>query len=151
MSEDDDTAWLLLPSRRAVEPPLEGALPAVLELVLDREIYIDRSQLPPGLVNRLLRLAAFQNPMFYAAQAVCTPMRGFGSFTAAAHFSTAHDELRDHYRYRRELTETVPLSERWRQFLGRWGALWVALRAGCRSDVTCRGLTRPAHRLHSEF
>jgi len=28
------------------------------------------------------------------------PMRGFGSFEAAARFCTAHDELRDHLRYR---------------------------------------------------
>jgi transposase-like protein len=39
------------------------------------------------------------------------PMRGFGSFGAVARFCTAHDELRDHFRYRRQLNEMVPLSE----------------------------------------
>ena len=58
------------------------------------------------------------------------PMRGFGSLDAAARFCTAHDELRDHCRYRRQLKETVALSEQRRLFLERWGALWVALRAG---------------------
>jgi putative transposase len=58
------------------------------------------------------------------------PMRGFGSFDAAARFCTAHDELRDHFRSRQHLNETVPLSEQRRLFLERWGALWVALRAG---------------------
>ena len=33
-------------------------------------IYIDRSGLPPPLVARLVRLAAFQNPEFYRAQAM---------------------------------------------------------------------------------
>ncbi len=33
-------------------------------------MYIDRSKLPPPLVNRLIRLAAFQNREFYAAQAM---------------------------------------------------------------------------------
>jgi putative transposase len=57
-------------------------------------------------------------------------MRGFGSFDAAAHFCTAHDELRDHVRYRRQLNEAVPLSEQRRLLLERWNALWEALRAG---------------------
>ena len=59
-----------------------------------------------------------------------SPMRGFGSLDAAARFCTAHDELRDPFRYRRQLNETVALSEQRRLFLERWGALWVALRAG---------------------
>jgi putative transposase len=58
------------------------------------------------------------------------PMRGFGSFDAAAHFCTAHDELRDHFRYRRQLYEVVPLSEQRRLLLERLNALWEALRAG---------------------
>ena len=36
------------------------------------------------------------------------PMRGFGSFDAAARFCTAHDELRDHFRYRRQLPRFSP-------------------------------------------
>ena len=50
--------------------------------------------------------------------------------SAEARFRTAHDELRDHLRYRQELTETVPLSEQRRLFLGRWSAMWAALRVG---------------------
>jgi hypothetical protein len=33
-------------------------------------IYIPRAELPPPLIARLIRLAAFQNPEFYAAQAM---------------------------------------------------------------------------------
>ena len=41
-----------------------------LELVLGNQIYIAKEGLHPGLRNRLLRLAAFQNPEFYKAQAM---------------------------------------------------------------------------------
>ena len=41
-----------------------------LELVLGNQIYIAKEGLSPGLRNRLLRLAAFQNPEFYKAQAM---------------------------------------------------------------------------------
>jgi putative transposase len=58
------------------------------------------------------------------------PMRGFGSFDAAARFCSAHDELRDHFRYRRQLNETVPLSEQRGLFRERWDALWTELQAG---------------------
>ncbi len=69
-TEEDDEPWVALPSRRNKEPPIEGALPASVEVVLGNQIFIDRSKLPPVLVNRIARLAAFQNPEFYAAQAM---------------------------------------------------------------------------------
>jgi len=45
-------------------------LPQTLELVLGNQIYIAKEGLQPGLRDRLLRLAAFQNPEFYRAQAM---------------------------------------------------------------------------------
>ena len=48
-------------------------MPESLELTLGDQIYIAKDQLPPGLRNRLLRLAAFQNPEFYKAQAMRLP------------------------------------------------------------------------------
>ena len=44
-----------------------------LELILGNEIYIAKDGLAPGLRNRLLRVAAFQNPEFYKAQAMRLP------------------------------------------------------------------------------
>jgi hypothetical protein len=41
-----------------------------LELVLGNQVYIAKDSLHPGVRNRLLRLAAFQNPEFYQAQAL---------------------------------------------------------------------------------
>ena len=73
MEEDDPEPWTAPPSRRRKEPPIAGELPGVLELVVGNEIYIARDGVPPGLRNRLLRLAAFQNPEFYKAQAMRLP------------------------------------------------------------------------------
>ncbi len=68
--EDDSAPWTLPPARRYQEPPLAGPLPERLELILGNQIYIAKDPLPPGLRNRLVRLAAFQNPEFYKAQAM---------------------------------------------------------------------------------
>jgi len=57
------------------------------------------------------------------------PMRGFGSFEAAARFCTAHDELRDHLRYRQHLNETVSLADQRHLFQERWGEVCALLQA----------------------
>ena len=74
--EDEDLPWTAPPSRRRKELPIAGPLPKTLELVLGDQIYIAKEHLPPGLRNRLLRLAAFQNPEFYRAQARRLPTFG---------------------------------------------------------------------------
>jgi putative transposase len=51
------------------------------------------------------------------------PMRGFGTFEAAARFCTAHDELRDYFRSRKTTGEAVSLAEHRRLFRDRWAAL----------------------------
>jgi superfamily II DNA or RNA helicase/very-short-patch-repair endonuclease len=45
-------------------------LPALLELILGNQIYVPKEGLSAGLRNRLVRLAAFQNPEFYKAQSM---------------------------------------------------------------------------------
>src|SRR5712691_9080748 len=71
--DDDATPWTAPPSRRRKDPPIAGELPRSLELVLGNEIYISKDILVPGLRNRLLRVAAFQNPEFYKTQAMRLP------------------------------------------------------------------------------
>ncbi len=68
--DEDDDPWAAPPSRWRHELPLTGELPASLELVLGNQVYIPKSALHPALRNRLLRLAAFQNPEFYRSQAM---------------------------------------------------------------------------------
>ncbi|GLC97061.1 hypothetical protein Tamer19_64700 [Cupriavidus sp. TA19] len=47
-----------------------GKMPASLTVTLANLIYFEKAQLPQPLANRLIRLAAFQNPEFYKAQAM---------------------------------------------------------------------------------
>lgn len=68
--DDGETEpWTAPPSRRR-EAPIVGDLPPTLDFVLGNQIYIPKQGLNPGLRNRLLRVAAFQNPEFYKAQAM---------------------------------------------------------------------------------
>jgi hypothetical protein len=71
-TEDDEAPdpWTLPPSRKRPEMPIEGKMPASVEVVRANLLFIDKKGLPPDLMNRLLRLAAFQNPEFYKAQAM---------------------------------------------------------------------------------
>jgi superfamily II DNA or RNA helicase len=69
-TENDDQPWAAPPSRRSKEPPIVGPLPEQMELVLGNQVYVPKADLTPSLRNRLIRLAAFQNPEFYRAQAM---------------------------------------------------------------------------------
>ncbi|MEW6667252.1 MAG: DEAD/DEAH box helicase family protein [Thermodesulfobacteriota bacterium] len=82
--EADDTPWTAPPSRRRKEPPIAGPLPESLDLVLGNQLYIAKKGLSPGIRNRLLRLAAFQNPEFYKAQAMHLPTYGKPRIVACA-------------------------------------------------------------------
>ena len=68
--EEEAAPWMAPPSRRRKDTLIAGPLPKTLELTLANQIYIAKEVLPPALRNRLIRLAAFQNPEFYRAQAM---------------------------------------------------------------------------------
>ena len=68
--EHADEPWRLTPSRRRELSPILGPLPSRVAIVLADDLYIDRTELPPSMVARIVRLAAFQNPEFYRAQAM---------------------------------------------------------------------------------
>jgi hypothetical protein len=74
MSIDDDEAaqdpWTLTPSRKRRERLIEGPLPRSVQIIRANLVYVGKKDLPPAMLNRLLRLAAFQNPEFYKAQAM---------------------------------------------------------------------------------
>jgi len=65
--EDLATPWKL-PSAPAGR--LTSDMPSVLTVTLANQVYFEKAQLPQALTNRLIRLAAFQNPEFYRAQAM---------------------------------------------------------------------------------
>jgi superfamily II DNA or RNA helicase len=48
-------------------------LPASVEIVRSNLIFIPKAGLPEPMLNRIIRIAAFQNPEFYRAQAMRLP------------------------------------------------------------------------------
>lgn len=70
--EDQQEPWK---KRFAATPEkLSGPIPKALTVTLANLIYIEKARLPQPLANRLIRLAAFQNPEFYKAQAMRFPV-----------------------------------------------------------------------------
>ncbi len=68
-SESDP--WTLPPSKKKDEAlVLAGPLPSIANITLANMVYIEKDGLPSPLLNRLKKLAAFQNPEFYKAQAM---------------------------------------------------------------------------------
>jgi len=65
--EDLATPWK---RETASTRKLAGPMPMSLTVTLSNMIYFEKAQLPQVLANRLIRLAAFQNPEFYKAQAM---------------------------------------------------------------------------------
>jgi superfamily II DNA or RNA helicase len=68
--EENDEPWTAPPSRRRKEKLIATPLPESISLVLGNQIYIAKEDVPPPMKNQLIRLAAFQNPEFYKAQAM---------------------------------------------------------------------------------
>jgi hypothetical protein len=93
---DDDELeepWLLPPSRRSEPRPINGALPTSVDVTLADGIFVDRTDLPPEMVARLVRLAAFQNPEFYRAQAMRMPTYDKPRIVSCAQLNPRHVAL----------------------------------------------------------
>ena len=67
--EDEDLATPWKQHNRSVERVF-GEKPPTVTVTLANQMYFEKAQLPQALANRLIRLAAFQNPEFYRAQAM---------------------------------------------------------------------------------
>ncbi|HMS04919.1 MAG TPA: DEAD/DEAH box helicase family protein [Burkholderiaceae bacterium] len=65
--EDLATPWK---RESTASKKLTGPMPQSLTVTLANLIYFEKAQLPQALANRMIRLAAFQNPEFYKAQAM---------------------------------------------------------------------------------
>jgi len=65
--ENAETPWI-----RAAKPDvkLSDEMPKAVRATLGNQLFIEKAGLPQSLMNRLIRLAAFQNPDFYKAQAM---------------------------------------------------------------------------------
>ncbi len=65
--ENVDTPWLQAAKSNI---KLAGAMPKAVRATIASHVFIEKAGLPQTLMNRLVRLAAFQNPEFYKAQAM---------------------------------------------------------------------------------
>lgn len=137
----EPSPWTLPPSRRRPPPAISGSLPARVEVVVADQVYLAKEGLPPGLRNRLIRLAAFQNPEFYRAQAMRMPTRELPRVISCAEESDQHLALP------RGCLEEV------RELLGGLG-IPVVLRderfRGVPFEVPFRGELRPEQQLAAE-
>ncbi|HEX8043119.1 MAG TPA: DEAD/DEAH box helicase family protein [Candidatus Deferrimicrobium sp.] len=67
--EDGSAApWLRPPSRKLSRLVIDGPLPHEVRAFLAQRLFLEKKGLPPALLNRIKRLAAFQNPEFYKKQ-----------------------------------------------------------------------------------
>jgi superfamily II DNA or RNA helicase len=74
IAEDDDIdPWILPPSRTRADRQIPGPFPKQVQVVQSNLVYVEKNGLPSAMLNRLLRLAAFQNSEFYKAQAMRLP------------------------------------------------------------------------------
>lgn len=69
-AEGDDDPWTVPPSGKRPEKRIAGPFPPSVRITLANLVYIAKLGLPPAMLSRLWRLAAFQNPEFYRAQAM---------------------------------------------------------------------------------
>lgn len=67
---EGEKPWEMKPSRQEANIPITQPLPASVPIVMSNQIFIEKKTLPSVLVNKLIRLAAFQNPEFYKAQSM---------------------------------------------------------------------------------
>jgi hypothetical protein len=96
MPVDDEYAhepWKMSPSRRSTPTRIEAPIPLRIRIVVADQVYIDRTKLPPALIAQLIRLAAFQNPEFYRAQAMRLPTFGKPRIVSCAELYPQHVAL----------------------------------------------------------
>ena len=68
--EQEEDPWTLPPSRKRKDEAIAGPLPEKVRVVRGNLVFVEKEGLPSAMLNRLHRLAAFQNPEFYRAQAM---------------------------------------------------------------------------------
>jgi len=91
--EHADEPWKSLPSRRR-QPRHTGTLTQhTISIVLADQVYVDRTELPAAVTTELIRLAAFQNPEFYRAQAMRMPTFGKPRIISCAELHPKHVAL----------------------------------------------------------
>ena len=91
--EQADEPWKMPPSRRSTPRRLDAPIPQTIQVTVADQIYVDRSYLPSAMIAQLVRLAAFQNPEFYRAQAMRLPTFGKPRIVSCAELHPRHVAL----------------------------------------------------------
>jgi hypothetical protein len=68
--DESSDPWIAPPSDRLALETITEPLPQRVSINLSNLIFIEKKDLSDAVLNRLLRLAAFQNPEFYKTQAM---------------------------------------------------------------------------------
>ncbi|MFZ3209330.1 MAG: DEAD/DEAH box helicase family protein [Geobacteraceae bacterium] len=66
--EEEHAPWELPPSGRLPVQRIRGKLLGQVMVVIAQRIFVEKKGLPSALINRIKRLAAFQNPEFFKKQ-----------------------------------------------------------------------------------
>ncbi|MBE0418053.1 MAG: DEAD/DEAH box helicase family protein, partial [Coriobacteriia bacterium] len=98
-----ETPWVVAPPPPTVRPELVGKVPPGVRAVRSNLLYVEKAGLPDSFVDQIARLAAFENPEFYRAQAMRLPTYDKPRVIACAQEFDAHvglprgclDELRE--------------------------------------------------------
>ena len=93
LDEASEVPWTESESESTGDELIDGEMPERIAVVLSNQLYIEKQGLPPALQNRLIRLAAFQNPEFYRAQAMRMSTYGKPRLIACAEDHPRHIAL----------------------------------------------------------
>ena len=93
IDDEDSEPWNMPPSRKTKDPKIPESLPKRVTIVQGNQLFIDTSQLPTALQSRIIRLAAFQNPEFYKAQAMRMSTFGKPRIISCAEYYSQHIAL----------------------------------------------------------
>ena len=72
--DEELNPWEQSPSKKIIPKITKNNIPKKLDIVIGNQFYFSKKQLTPQFRNRLIRLAAFQNPEFYRKQAMRLPV-----------------------------------------------------------------------------
>jgi len=67
-ADEEQAPWERSPSGRLPEQRIKGKLPKKIKAVFAQRIFVETKGIPSELLNRIKRLAAFQNPEFFKKQ-----------------------------------------------------------------------------------
>jgi superfamily II DNA or RNA helicase len=68
--DEEGAPWRRRPSGRSRQVSMPGPLPRAVRAVLAQRLFVEKAGLSPPHLNKIKRLAAFQNPEFYKKQSL---------------------------------------------------------------------------------